>query len=67
MAHTALRKAQKAAKMPAPVKAWAGVVEDKLHRCSPGNGNYYEIYASRAVAKNFYERVVRVMIAPLSE
>jgi hypothetical protein len=67
MAHSAFRKAHKAAKLPPPIKAWAGVVDGKIHRWGQTQGSYYVIYSSRAMAKRHYEQVVRINITPSSE
>ena len=54
----------KRSKSPKAVKAWAGVCDGKIHRWGKTNGNYYELYPSRAQAKQHYDEVVQVTITP---
>jgi len=62
-----MAKKQKISKLPRSIKAWAGVVDGKIHCWGQTQGNYYEIYSSRAMAKRHYEKVVRIDIIPLSQ
>lgn len=47
-------------------KAWAGVVDDKIHCWMNAEPSYYEVYRRRADAKKHYERIVRVEIRPVA-
>lgn len=66
MSHSSLKKARKEARKPKAIKAWAGVVDGKLHYWNVSSTvPYYEIYRRKDVAEQHYEKVVRVEIRPL--
>lgn len=61
------KKPQKRVALLKPIKAWAGIADGKIHKWGPTNGDYYEIYPRRSLAKLHYDEVVRVQITPLSK
>ena len=55
----------KKSKLPKAIKAWAGVVEGKIHGWYHMEQPYFEVYQSKAVARKNYEAVIPVRIVPV--
>jgi hypothetical protein len=54
-----------------PIKAWAGIVDDKFdfgwNRELNFNDGQYGIYKTQQKAKEHYQEVIRVLITPIKK